>query len=481
MPFSIRKQEGKYCVINDDTKAVKKCYPSKAPAVDYMKALYANVPEAGKKDFDGWIYEYQISQSQANYNPVGGDGAKACANCQYFDSPNGCLVVSGDISPTGVSALWREKEVYTPEPMSVEVTNWPEQGAAGDPPNLAEIAKKWWDNLWGGKPTTEIEEGIKGLRPVYLSKDSDGRMRAHLVVSNNFEDRHDQVIPEVIHQRAIDFLERTNLHPEFQVWHMGTKSRWGEADLVTRTGNFTVFHGPVDPGKEALAEAFAKDRNTGVSNGYYATYTPDRKEFVAWYPYEASVLPLSHTANVWSCNPEVLESEGYLVKAEHKALLIGKGVPETFLDEMEKDILAQGQRVTAGGVGSKAVEGEPASTPAPANLGLDANTTMIINAVGTALGSAMKPVYERLDAIEQGQKSIQQQQTKTQDELVAEQILSRVGAGQGFKATETPGNIIDVNAMPDGQATSRHQEWLGEEIDKVLAANGVAIPQQGGN
>lgn len=478
MPFSIKKTGNEYCIINDDTGKQRFCHPTRQAAVKQLKALYANVPEAGKKDFNGWVYEYQIDQKDAEYEPLGGTATQACANCHHFDSPNGCLVVRGDISPTGLSRFWEPIKEYEPEPLPVEVTNWPEQGESGDPPNLAFIAKKWWDNLWGNKVP---EEGVKGLRPVSLTRDSDGRMRAHLVVSNNFEDRHDQVIPEVVHQRAIDFLERANLHPEFQVWHMGTKSRWGEADLVTRTGNFTVFHGLVDPGKEALAEAFAKDRNTGVSNGYYATYTPDRKEFLAWYPYEASVLPLSHTANVWSCSPEVLESEGYLMKAEHKSILIGKGVDEKFLDEMEKDILAQGQRVTAGGVGSKAVDGETPPAPATGLEGLDANTTMIINAVGTALGSAMKPVYERLDAIEQGQKSIQQQQTKSQDDLIAETILSRVGAGQGFKATETPGNILDPNVMPDGQATSQKQEWLGAEIDKVLAANGVAIPQQGGN
>lgn len=480
MPFSMHKQDGKYCVINDDTKAVKKCYPTKQPALDYMKTLYTNVPEAGKKDFDGWIYEYQISQSQANYNAVGGDATKACANCQYFDSPNGCLVVHGDISPTGVSALWREKEVYTPEPMAVEVTNWPESpGEAGDPPNLTFIAKKWWDNLWGAKTiATEVIEAADKLKPIYLTKDLDGRMRAHMLMSNNFQDRHGQIIPEVVHQAYIDWADQHKQYPEFQVWHMGSKSRWGEADCVTRIANFTLVSGPVDPGKEPLAEAFANDPNTGVSNGYYAIYTPDRKEFLAWYPFEASALPLSHTANVWSCDALGLESEGFVLKPEHKALLVSKGVDEKFLDEMEKDILARGNNVAAGGIASKSTEGDTTGTPA---VTVDPTTSLIINAVGMAIGKAVEPINSRLAALEEGQKSLAKQQEKSQDDLVADQILARA-SGVGFKATESNNNILDPNAMPDGQAVNQQQEWLGSELDKILAANGVALPtNQGGN
>lgn len=481
MPYTMRKVGNEYCVFNKDTGEKKGCSDTRAKAAAHMRALYAATSgvEMGKKDFNGWVFEHQIDQKDAEYNPLGGTSTQACANCEFFDSPNGCLVVRGAISPTGLSRFWEPIQEYIPEPMPVEVSNWPDSiaaspGQSGADPGLIEVARKWWNSLF--RTPSPVEEGVKGLRPITLTRDADGRTRAHLIVSNNFEDRHEQIIPEAVHQQAIDFLERARLHPEFQIWHMGTKSRWGEADLVTRTGNFTVFHGLVDPGKEGLAEALANDKNTGVSNGYYAAYTPDRKEFLAWYPYEASALPVSHTANVWSCNPEVLESEGLFVKPEHKAFLTGKGVPENFLDEMEKDIIAQGQRVAAAGVGSKATDGE---TP-PAPTGLDANTTMLINAVGTAIGSAVKPIYERLDAIEQGQKSLEQKTSKTQDEIVADQIIARVGAGQGFKATESPANIIDPNHIDDVIPTSPQQDWLGSELDRVLASNGVAIPSQNG-
>lgn len=484
MPFSIRKSGNEYCVVNSDTGDKKGCHPTKAKAVQQLKALYANVPEAGKKDFNGWVYEYQIDQADAEYDPIGGmTGGEACANCRHFDSPNGCLIVRGDISPVGHSRFWEAIPVYTPEPMPVEITNWAEQGQSGSNPEILAVARKWWDSLWNdNKPARVGNEAADKLKPIYLTKDIDGRMQAHMLMSNNFEDRTGQTVPEAVHQETINWIRRTGLYPEFQVWHMGTKSRWGQADHIDRIGNFTLVSGPVDPGKELLAEAFAKDPNTGVSNGYYAIYTPDRKDFLAWYPFEASALPLSHTANVWSCDALALESEGFLLDPQYKATLIAKGFDEKFIDEMEKDIITRGQRAAAQGVGSKSTEGETPATP-PAVTGLDANTTLLINAVGTAIGKALEPITARLGVLEEGQKSITKQQEKSQDDLVADQILARVGtASVGFKATESSDNVpmvIDPNSMPD-QALTPKQEWLNEQLEGVLAQHGL-VPAKGSN
>lgn len=50
MPWEIKVKEGKSCVVKESSGEVKKCYPDKKDAVAYLRALYANVPEAkGKK------------------------------------------------------------------------------------------------------------------------------------------------------------------------------------------------------------------------------------------------------------------------------------------------------------------------------------------------------------------------------------------------------------------------------------------------
>lgn len=67
-------------------------------------------------------YDYasrQLSQQEADYNPVGGDGTEACSNCRFFISPARCAIVSGEIAPNGVSDYWQATPTYEPSPMPV--------------------------------------------------------------------------------------------------------------------------------------------------------------------------------------------------------------------------------------------------------------------------------------------------------------------------------------------------------------------------
>lgn len=74
-------------------------------------------PEDGSKvymDDDGlnlWtVYDRQIDQRTANYNPLGGTSERACANCQWFIAPGGCVVVQSHpdpIVPNGLSDEWK--------------------------------------------------------------------------------------------------------------------------------------------------------------------------------------------------------------------------------------------------------------------------------------------------------------------------------------------------------------------------------------
>lgn len=63
----------------------------------------------------------QKTQQDVNYNSVGGDQTKACANCQWFISPDKCVVVQNypmPITPNGVSDLWAARSI--PEDMMKE-------------------------------------------------------------------------------------------------------------------------------------------------------------------------------------------------------------------------------------------------------------------------------------------------------------------------------------------------------------------------
>lgn len=48
----------------------------------------------------------QVLQTAAQYDPLGFSSGKGCANCQFFVTPDACILVQGVISPTGVSKFW---------------------------------------------------------------------------------------------------------------------------------------------------------------------------------------------------------------------------------------------------------------------------------------------------------------------------------------------------------------------------------------
>lgn len=46
MPYAIRKRQGKWVVINEETRAVKGTHDTRKEAVAHLRALYANVVDA---------------------------------------------------------------------------------------------------------------------------------------------------------------------------------------------------------------------------------------------------------------------------------------------------------------------------------------------------------------------------------------------------------------------------------------------------
>lgn len=55
------------------------------------------------------VEDRRLDAERSGYNPYGSNDGKGCASCQWFISPNMCLVVSEPVSPTGMSNLWLAK------------------------------------------------------------------------------------------------------------------------------------------------------------------------------------------------------------------------------------------------------------------------------------------------------------------------------------------------------------------------------------
>ncbi len=112
---------GRFEDCRKDDKTVKEC-ESSAFAV-------ANAA-VGSKDMDRPdVWEFiarRVNQEKADYNPLGGTKAKACANCTFFISPNDCTIVQNyptPISPTGLSRFWEAVEAVEPTPLAVVIVD----------------------------------------------------------------------------------------------------------------------------------------------------------------------------------------------------------------------------------------------------------------------------------------------------------------------------------------------------------------------
>ena len=136
----------------------------------------------GDKDYqyvDSWEYsDHQISQMAAGYNPVGGTNTEACANCQFFIAPSRCSVVSGTISPTGHSNMWRAEEAYAPAPIPVTIVKdfTPPTYVAGDddPIEFADDEPEAWIEP-GEKDTLTSKKRNSLSKGSFAYVDADGK------------------------------------------------------------------------------------------------------------------------------------------------------------------------------------------------------------------------------------------------------------------------------------------------------------------
>lgn len=66
MPWKIENQEGKHCVVAEETGETVKCHDSEEDAKAHMQALYANTPDAAKSmTFTSGGLEYSLTVSDA--------------------------------------------------------------------------------------------------------------------------------------------------------------------------------------------------------------------------------------------------------------------------------------------------------------------------------------------------------------------------------------------------------------------------------
>lgn len=293
----------------------------------------------------------QLTQENAGYNPLGMKDGKGCANCNWFvPGDDGCIVVSGDILPTGLSNLWQAKPVYTQPPLPVTIVS-----EAETPENLSAETSASTEKIEKIKKIEKsVVEGLvgflKSLFPIGASlppvqpgpssftffKGGDG-LRFFAIVSNNFRDKSNELIPEVVHKEYVAWADQAEIYPELWLWHTpGTK--FGQIDWLECNNGVLIASGLIDKDKEYIVENLETiGGELGISHGMKCLI--DKSGIISMYrTFEVSVLPRDAAA--------VPATDFYTIKGEDDVAFSDKkrgwlqkvaGVDEAFITQLEQD------------------------------------------------------------------------------------------------------------------------------------------------
>ena len=313
---------------------------------DESTAFAAAHSVAGKKSL-GWddIYEVmdrQLSQEATNYNSLGASDQTGCANCNWFVlRNNACILVHGDISPTGICDLWEAKQTYVPEPMLVTI--------------VKEKEKSVWDNI----KALFIPRGAVGVPPappvqaklqesgIFFDRRENQPTRFFLWASNNFEDQHEEIITEAAHKEFVEWCDTNNVYPELWLWH-AAGSKAGQVDWIDYADGFLVVSGLIAADKEAIVENLSA-QEIKVSHGFIGRWK--EKHILQYRSWEVSVLPGFAAANAWTGYAAIKE-EGEMGFSETKRnwLMQTAGVSEDQVKSWEDATTQAAEQLKALGI-----------------------------------------------------------------------------------------------------------------------------------
>lgn len=423
---------------------------------------------------DSWeIADAQLDQASAGYNPLGASATAGCANCTWFLSPGRCVVVSGDISPTGVSDLWRPKadRPVIPIPVTIVPAAKADSSAAG--------------SSWLDRTMAAVKSAIVGVSgggqsalpgPVHsdepppkqfqVLRQKDGRMRFFTLWSNNFTDREGEIFTEAAHKEFVEWADETGKYPELWLWHT-PGSRIGQVDWLDVTDGFVGASGLIDSDKESIAEKLVEGgKEVGASHGYVGLQAENT--ILMYRTHEISALPLEYAAvPTTSFTTFTKETEVPFTPAKRK-FFSDAGIDDAQITVLETQATNMAKALKAAGTQFKAddlgLEPEPApaavETPVVAavdNKAAEANAVVLASVVQSMgiLTQAVADVAASVKAIDERTKSI----VKSDDQRVAEALTPSTvvvaAPTAGSKATD---NIVSAEkAGPD-------MGWFGEKF-----------------
>lgn len=415
------------------------------------KEAYDALSVADKAYVSSWdVEKRQIPQDVAEYNPLGATGTKGCANCQWFISPNCCVLVAGEISPTGISKYYTPQYEYETPPLPVYVTNWEDDEEYKElTPTLEKpnILTQIWQ---AAKSAVGVKQQVAQPKPFFLYDGPNGELRWFAVYSNNFEDKHTQILTDAAHKEYAEWVNDTKQYSDLHIWHCGDGSKYGKTDFVDYVDGFAMASGIIDAGKEPLARAIA-ETNPGVSHGFVGVHHKATGEWSKYRQFEISTLPLEAAANVTLDVVYEPGSKELLMPfaPDKRAHLKALGFTDETITEWEGNIKAQGDYLKAHGVNFK--------------------SEVMDEETGT-----------ETEAKPEGEASTMRQDTSN---VATKSELSFMLKAQADNAKILSGVVASVNTLAEGFKTlAASVEELKKPVDQRIADENLArLQPQGAN
>lgn len=347
------------CVKKLDGTTVK-CHPDHASALAHLRALEANVTEAGK-DMQPKTAEKMLSvptQAEAGYIPLSATKGEACANCRWFLN-DGCYIIANQPEPiiaTGYCDRWEAK----PEP-APDATEALAEVIVEAVEELAETVESGMGDMGGMLAETMSAQSAypKEKKPSLLQRakhalfgdgSSDDAFSVHKGANgkwywvarhtNAYEDRDHEILSEKAHEAYITRLDMGLVPmPELWAWHMkGT--RHGQADTVFGVGRMVVSVGHFDDTAEAQAaigyyRKHAKDIK--LSHGFTAPVWAFKDGvYESYNTFEISTLPDKAESNPYTSFEQVKAMQPNPKKIEFLSGLFGKERADAILADTER-------------------------------------------------------------------------------------------------------------------------------------------------
>lgn len=316
--------------------------------------------------------------------------------------------------------------------------------------------------------------------PITFFKDTDGRLRAFIVYSNNFKDKHKEILPEAAHKEYAEWVEKTDMYPEFQLWHCGSGTRWGKADFVDYVDGFAVASGLVDEGKEYIAEALQKQKDTRVSHGFYGLKSKDGT-YLIYRSFELSALPADAAANYWTAASIGSKEFAVPFSSAKKAYLKTTGMTDEQIVAAEGNLKALSDTLKEAGIEYKEADAGAGDNGGNAILlGEIRSLTGAVQQLAGVVVAKSKELDEakvKLEAvITESAKGVE---TRVEEALTA-RVAGAVNAG-GYRASESTDNVLTKEAGDKAKAAvgDDGSQWFAKMLDGQFSSLGIGA-QTGG-